>query len=326
MTNNVIKQWIFNKRSYLITFAVPVIIMYFVYAVFGVHPFGDNSVLVLDLNGQYVYYYEHLRDIFWSNKSLLYSWSRNLSGEFLGIYAYYLASPFSIIPILLPRSMMLGALELMQLMKIGAAALAFAVYLKNQKGSRFFTIIIFSTLYSLMSYCVVQLMNPMWLDGLIYLPLIIMGVERLIDNGRMKGFIIPLALMFISNYYIGYMVGIFTGLYFIQYIIVSGKYTFKKGIIKTLIKAVISVAVAVMCAMVIILPAYNSLKLGKLEFTEPDLTVKSQFTIEQFLSKLLPFSYDTVRPEGLPIVFCGCLTLLLIPMYLLNKKIDSKSS
>ena len=324
MTDNVIKQWIFNKRFYLITFAVPVIIMYFVYAVFGVHPFGDNSVLVLDLNGQYVYYYEHLRDIFWSDKSLLYSWSRNLSGEFLGIYAYYLASPFSIIPILLPRSMMLGALELMQLMKIGAAALAFAVYLKNQKGSRVFTIIIFSTLYSLMSYCVVQLMNPMWLDGLIYLPLIIMGVERLIDNGRMKGLIIPLALMFISNYYIGYMVGIFTGLYFIQYIIVSGKYTFKKGIIKTLIKAVISVAVAVMCAMVIILPAYNSLKLGKLEFTEPDLTVKSQFTIEQFLSKLLPFSYDTVRPEGLPIVFCGCLTLLLVPLYFLNKKIDSK--
>ena len=324
MTNNVIKKWIVNKRTYLIAFAVPIIIMYFVYAVFGVHPFGDNSVLVLDLNGQYVYYYEALRDAFWGDNSLLYSWSRNLSGEFLGIYAYYLASPFAIIPILLPRSMMLGALELMQLLKIGAAALTFAIYLKNQKGSKTFTIIIFSTLYSLMSYCVVQLMNPMWLDGLIYLPLIIMGVEKLIDKGRMTGFIIPLALMFVSNFYIGYMVGIFSGIYFIYYIILSGKYAIKKGVIKTLIKAAISVAVAAMCAMVIILPAYNSLKLGKFEFSEPDLTVKSQFTIDQFLSKLLPFSYDTVRPEGLPIVFCGCLTLLLIPLFFLNKKIDLK--
>ena len=32
-----------------------------------------------------------------------------------------------------------------------------------------------------MSYMIVQLMDPMWLDGLIYLPIIILGIERLID-------------------------------------------------------------------------------------------------------------------------------------------------
>ncbi|MBQ3205577.1 MAG: hypothetical protein IJB37_03400, partial [Peptococcaceae bacterium] len=42
-----------------------------------IYPFGDESVLVLDLNGQYVYYFENLRDAFWGNGSLLNSWSRN---------------------------------------------------------------------------------------------------------------------------------------------------------------------------------------------------------------------------------------------------------
>lgn len=61
-------------------------------------------------------------------------------------------------------------------------------------------------------------MNPMWLDGVFLLPLIILGVEYLVDDGRKLNFIIPLAIMFISNFYIGYIVGIFTFLYFVFYI------------------------------------------------------------------------------------------------------------
>lgn len=325
MANNVIKQWVYNKKIYIIAFAVPFAIMYFVYAAFSVHPFGDNSVLVLDLNGQYVYYYEALRDALWGDSSLIYSWSRNLSGEMFGIFAYYLASPFTIIPMLLPRSMILGAIEFMQLVKIGTAAVTFALYLKKQKNSRMCTIITFATLYSLMSYCVVQLMNPMWIDGLIYLPLIIMGLERLIDKGKMAGFIIPLALMFIANFYIGYMVGFFAALYFVYYVLSKEKFVGVKNLFIIIAKTAISVIIAVMCAMVILLPVYNSLKLGKFEFTEPDFTLKAQFTIEQFFTKLLPFSYDTVRPEGLPIVYCGAVTLLLIPLYFLNKNIKIKN-
>ena len=36
-----------------------------------------------------------------------------------------------------------------------------------------------------MTYCVVELMNPMWIDGLIYLPLIIYGAEKLMGKGDM---------------------------------------------------------------------------------------------------------------------------------------------
>lgn len=324
MTNSLKKQWLYDKRIYLIIFAVPSLIMFFVYAVFGVHPFGDNSVLVLDLNGQYVYYFENLRDCFWGHGSFIYSWSRNLSGEMFGVFAYYLASPFTLIPMLLPQSMMLGSLEIMQLCKIGAAAIAFAIYIRTRKNSKSFTSIIFSTIYALMAYSVVQLMNPMWLDGLVYLPLIILGLERLVDDGRIAGFIIPLALMFIANFYIGYMVGFFTAIYFVYYIFSRDELQKIRSILITILKLIFAVIVAVMCAMIILLPVYNSLKLGKLEFTQPDYTLKTQFTFEQFFTKLMPFSYDTVRPEGLPIVFCSGLTLLLIPLYFLNKNIKIK--
>lgn len=322
MKNSLRWQWIYDKRYYVLVFAIPFLIMYFVYALFGVHPYGDNSVLVLDLNGQYVYYFEALRDAFWGKSSAIYSWSRNLSGETFGIFAYYLASPFTIIPMLLPRTMMLGSLEFMQLCKIGTAAVTFAIYLRNRKDSKIFSVLIFSTIYSLMSYMVVQLMNPMWIDGLIYLPLILMGVELLIEEGRMLSLLIPLALMFVANFYIGYMIGFFTAIYFVYYWLSKERDYKLPQILKIVGKFVATAIVAVMCAMIVILPVYNSLKLGKLEFTQPDYTLKTQFHIVDFFTKLLPFSYDTVRPEGLPIVYCGVLTLFLIPLYFLNKNIN----
>lgn len=44
-------------------FILPVLIMALIYVAMEVWPFGKSSVLVLDLNGQYVYYFEALRDI-----------------------------------------------------------------------------------------------------------------------------------------------------------------------------------------------------------------------------------------------------------------------
>ena len=106
---------------YLLCFILPAGIMYLAYALFKVHPFGDGSVLVLDLNGQYVYYYEAFRDAIMGDGSLVYNWSRNLSGNMFGIFAYYLASPFMLITCIFPRSAMCGAIETMQILKIGTA-------------------------------------------------------------------------------------------------------------------------------------------------------------------------------------------------------------
>lgn len=109
-----IRGLLWNKRIYFLVFIIPVFIMFAVYALFKVHPFGPNSVLVLDLNGQYVYYYEAFRDFIHGGDELFYNWSRNLSGEMFGVFAYYLASPFMLIICLLPRAWMCGAIELLR--------------------------------------------------------------------------------------------------------------------------------------------------------------------------------------------------------------------
>ncbi len=318
------KSLLINKGAYLLAFFIPPLLLLISYFIFGIYPIGDESVLVLDLNGQYVYYHENLRDAFWGNGSLVNSWSRNLSGEIMGMFAYYLASPFTLVIMLLPRSMMTTSLLIMQLLKVGTASVTFCYYLRKSKGTAPYTALIFSILYSLMSYMIVQLMDPMWLDGLIYLPLICLGIERLIDRDEWLLFIITLALMFIANFYIGWMIAIFCCLYFIAYYFFLSKDTLPfriKHMLSTGVKFACGGITAAACAAWILIPLYFSLSLGKFEFTQPSYEMKTQFDFIDFFVNMLPNVYDTCRPEGSPVIFCGVMTILLVPLYFFNSRI-----
>lgn len=317
-------RFLYKHRLGLGLFFLPVFLMYITYCCFGVHPFGDLSVLVLDLNGQYVSYYEMLRDAIWGDRSLIYSWSRNLSGETMGIFGYYLASPFMWIVVLLPRKMLLGALEIMELAKVGCCGLSMGYYLRKSRGAKESSQIIFGTSYAMMTYIVVELMNPMWIDGMIWLPVILYGIERLVDEGKMLPFILPLTVMFISHFYIGYMIGFFCALYFIYYIFSRPGKVIAPRWFTSGMKFAASAAISVLASAIVLIPVYNSLSLGKLEFSTPDFTPKAQFDIVQFLSKLFANSYDTVKPEGLPMIACGTLIMILLPLYFLNTQIKPK--
>ena len=48
--------------------------------------------------------------------------------------------------------------------------------------------------------------------------MIMLGIEYLVDDGRRLNFIIPLALMCVANFYIGYMICFFVILYFLFYL------------------------------------------------------------------------------------------------------------
>lgn len=315
---------IWSRRIYLLVFFIPVIIMYVAYALFGVHPYGDNSVLVLDLNGQYVYYYEAMRDALHGDGSLMYDWSRNLSGEMFGIYGYYLASPFMLIICLLPRTWMCGAIETLQLMKIGCSAVTFAFFLRRRSKPSNTALVVFGSCYALMSYMVVQLMDPMWLDALVLLPLICQGVHRLVEDGKLVPYIVPLAIMFISHFYIGYMVGFFTFIYFVYVFFTQKDRVLPKHFVLRIIQFGAATLTAIMCAAIVILPVYNSLKLGKFEFTKTDWSLATQFDFLTFITKLFPMSYDTVYPTGLPMIYCGTAALLLVPLFFMNTRIPIK--
>lgn len=316
----------------LLCMILPALIMYLIYLAKGIHPFGDGCVLVLDLNGQYVWFFEALRNFVKGDADLLYTFARSLGGEFLGTYAYYVASPLSYLLCLFPQNRMLEGLLFLFLLKTAICGGTFGYYMhKTMKQVKPFSIVAFSIFYALSAYAVVQQHNTMWIDALMWLPLITLGMEHLIKHGKYKLYTIFLALTLISNYYIGYMVCIYCLLYFFLYYVAHGgseKQNNPHGesmhFLKSLLRIAIYSLIAIGIAATILLAAYYSLNFGKTTFSNPKWEVTLKFDILEMLYKFLPGSYDTVRPAGLPFLYCGVLTLLLLPSYFLSRKFSMR--
>ncbi len=317
-----------SRSSYLVfCFIVPAILMYLLYLVREIHPFGDGSVLVLDLNAQYVYFFESLRNFVYGDADILYSFSRALGGEFIGIYAYYIASPLSYIVALFPQHRILEALLTLFILKVGLCGYTFGFYLhKNSKNTNKIMVIAFSVMYSLCAYAVIHQNNTMWIDAMIWLPLLTLGIEQLVKFGKYKLFVISLALTIWSNFYIGYMVCIYVAAYFFFYLYAYGDGRNnprgeKAHKLRSFIRIAVFSAIGVAISAFIILGAYYSLGFDKNEFSNPNWSLTAKFNVLDFLTKFLPSSYDTVRPEGIPFVYTGVLTLILVPIFFLSKKI-----
>ena len=314
-----------DSRAYWLSFLLPVAILFVSYIIFQVWPFGQRSVLSLDLNAQYVYYYDYMYDVFAGDESIWYSWSRNLSGEFMGIIGYYLASPFNFLVWIYPREMITEGLMTMMLAKAGAAGLTAAFFLRKHRGYSRMTTVVFSVMWALCGFFIVQTMNPMWLDGLVALPLITMGVERICDKRRFILYVVSLVYIFVANFYIGYMTGIFSALYFAWYLS-SGKSRnrrFGEYCGSVLMYGAGSVC-AILMSCFMLLPVYKSLSNGKFEFSDPDYSLAENFNIADIFIKLFPTEYDTVRMEGMPILYCGTLALVCAVMYFTCRKFSAR--
>ena len=318
---------VFSEYWYILIAAlIPAVLVYLMYLARGLYPFGNGCVLVLDLNGQYVYFFEALRNfVVNGDTSIIYSFSRALGGEFMGIYEYYIASPFSYLVCLFPEDRMCEALLFMFMVKASLCAATMAFYLhQSEKRINRIGIIAFSVMYALMSYCITQQNNTMWIDAVIWFPLVMYGVEQLIKYGKFKVYVIFLTLTLVSHYYIGYMVCIAVAIYFFAYLWgfkhANNPFGERYHGIRSFMRIAFYSIIAIGISAFIVFTAYYSLTFGKTDFSDPSWAFASRFNFLELFYKFLPSSYDTVRPAGLPFVYCGVLTLLMVPMFFFNKK------
>ena len=323
----------FGEYGYLLFAAlIPAVLFYIIYLARGLYPFGDGTVLVLDLNGQYVSFYEGLHNILRGDADLLYSFSRNLGGEFLGIYDYYVASPFAMLLALFPERFMLEALLLLFMLKAALCGLFMGLYLHKRSAGEpnRLAVITFSVMYAMCSYCVVQQHNSMWIDAVLWLPMLALGIESLIKYGKFRLYVFALAIIIHSNFYIGYMAVIFTLAYCFYFYFAHNRNNEnnplgeKNHFIKSVARVAAWSVLAVGIAALAILSARYALSFGKDEFSNPNWEITQRFDLLEFFYKLLPFSYDTVRPAGLPFVYCGVLTLVTVPAFFCCKKFSAR--
>ncbi len=319
--------------------SVCISIMYIIYTVF---PFGDNTVMRMDLYHQYGPLFAELYDRIVNHKSFIYSWTSGGGTSFLGNYFNYLSSPISALIFLFDKKDISFAISFLVSVKCILSAATFTAYIKYSLGKHSYFSATFGVLYAFSAYFLAYYWNVMWLDGMILLPLIALGIERIINKGKCALYISTLVLLFVSSYYMGFMTCIFSVIYFLGYYAISAnlndkidplythkkKYSFKslmnnKFFNRGIKFAVSSVAGAGICAFMLI-PIFMILKSSSATSDSFPETFESYFNIFDFITSHLAALETTIRSSGddvLPNVYSGMAAVILLPLFVINKDI-----
>lgn len=316
---------------FALSFFVPLIVMLAVFISRDFYPFGDKTLFIMDMKGQYVEFFASLRYLFRGDDSLFFSWSRSMGGNFLGLFAYYVASPLSFLTVFFPLEKLTVGILLLTLIKIGLCGLSFAWYASwlwkeyaEEDGNRWscLLILIFSVSYALISYNMVYSLCLMWLDGVILLPMVLLGVEKILKGDRGLHYTLALAAIFICNYYTGYMVGIFTAIYMVYRVICLVNREQVKIYLQRTLRFTCATFLAFGLSAPLILPVVKDLMQGKLASAKYMPDTKVNFEFAGLFGKLKNGVYDSITNTGLPAIYCGYLILALLLIFFFLRKIS----
>lgn len=209
----------FTIFSFL-SFFLPIIAVLSVFFILKIHPFGNQSVLSYDFANQYISYFYYIKENGIFNPDAIYSTSMTFGGNFFGVIAYYLLSPFNLLIYLWPANHLIELMTLMTVLKIGTIG-STTYYLFNRWGSvdqpnkNPAWALAFSLMVALSQYIGAYANNIMWLDAIIFLPLIIYGIERILAGKSAISLAIFVGLSMVFQYYLTVMVLLFAAIYFI---------------------------------------------------------------------------------------------------------------
>lgn len=321
------KKTILSKKYfvYAMAFFIPVAIMLLVSFFSNVYPFGNNTFLISDCGGQYINYLSYFKTIFTDNNNFLYTFSKNMGGSAIDLFAYYLMSPLNLLCLLCPNEYLPVAVFLIVIIKIGLCGLTFNWFINNKYPFSLKSLI-FSTSYALMGYNMAYFWDIMWLEGVILLPIIIFGIEKMISGKKPYMYILALTAALITNYYIGWMLCIFSVVYFVfKLILCTGKICDFKLQMKTIAKFIVSSLTSVGLSAFWLVPVFLSLQGGKAKFSLATLTFKENYKFIDVFTKLYSNTINKNQMiAGLPNIYCGIFIVVLVILYFLNSNIKLK--
>lgn len=313
-----------NKSTFFLAFIIPVVILVIIYFVREIYPFGENCFLRSDMYHQYAPFLKEFYNKITQGGSLTYSWNIGGGSDFTAIYAYYLASPANWLIRFVPDAYTIEFMNALLIIKTGLASFTFCYYLSKRYNSRHLILAAFSIFYALSSYMAAFNWNVMWLDCIVLLPLIVLGIERLIKYNKCFLYCITLALSIFSNYYISIMICIFTFLYFIINLFTINMEREKGFYKKRILNFILYSLIAGGLSAILLIPVIHALSLtASGDFSFPT-TLEKYFSTLKILSRGLMNVDPAIFSPHDPNIYSSVIVFLMFPLYCLNKNISKR--
>ena len=314
-----LSRFVFSLLMIAMTFTAIILL----FKAFHYAPFGSVSLASGDANIQYIEFFAYLKECWAGRNSIFYSMSSFLGQNNYVVFGYYLCSPINLLLVLFDRAHLHDFFDIAAALKLALSAGTMAWYLEGRFGGRLHRVYTaaLALSYAWMNYNFMQACNIMWLDGVYMLPLIMLGVYRILKEGRTAALTIPVGLAILFNWYIAGLDCLFSILWFAfeALLALADREIRPVRLITGTLKYVWAMAIGVLLSAVVFYPTVWFYLHRAAGDTDPVLFQDVYFS--NFISLVQGFSVGAPSSLGKVVLFCGSLALLGAIVFFLSEQI-----
>jgi uncharacterized membrane protein YfhO len=306
-----------RRRSALLPAVVAFVVVAAVFATSGIirgtYPFGSLSRSTNDLGTQYIPFFAHLWDVLHGRAQgdLLFNWQSAFGVGFLADLGVDLGSPLSLLVGLFPRDRIDLAVYVITTLKLSLAAAAMAALLMKMRPGPRWVAAMLGVSYGVCGWALDDgSYVPMWLDGLIALPMFFLVAEWSLRRTNRLLSVLVVAVFWLSNFYTAYMATIAGGIYLLARLLTSDlKWSLR-------LRAIVRHGISFVLGMALVAPILLPIITTNRAATPSPSGIFRASPLDLFLSRLLPLTEGVGRTASL---YVGTVALLLALTLPFNK-------
>jgi len=307
----------------LLALMLPMLIM--IIAIIGLHvvPFGDKHSLAITDAKYYLNGLMSFARLMQGEENFLYSLGNGLGMNQWSGLSWGSFAPANLLALFATLETMPAWFTWICALNISLCGLTMYIMLAGLLGPKS-SHLIFSTSYAMMGFTVVNCYQIGFFQGVQVLPLMILGLVKLLRGQRPWLYILSLACCIFTNFYFGFSLCVGSVVFLAAYVYVNRDAL--RGVIKSrLFTYAFSSLIAGLLAAPMWLPALKAFSGGgRLDQTKlAEYTFRENMPFIRMFSKL--FTGANSQNElviGMPNIFCGILVLALVILYFMDKGVE----
>lgn len=284
-----------------------------------------GTILISDLNAEYQPLLMQVRRIL-TGQLGLFDYNTGMGDNFIGTFYYYVSCPLNILTIFI-KNINLLVIILVTLKLSLSSSFAYFFFKYQFKEEKKWHLATFSLIYALTSFSLSYYLHIMWLDIYMLLPLLLLGIDKIIKERKHLLYFISLLLIIFCNYYFAYMVCIFAFIYFNYKVLQLEEVNIKK-ILKENLHFIIVSFFTVVASSIVLLPVASELSTysrqnGQLFGGE---TLKFTFNMLDIIKHHVLGNYKDIGllNDNNFYTFSSIIIFPLLYIYFINKEIKTK--
>lgn len=157
-----------------------------------------------------------IKTLLFEHKLVIPTWDFSLgmgADIYTTLHYYAIGDPLNLFYIITPAAYSEALYNLLFFVRLFLAGLSFSIYIRRF-NKHIFPVLCGTVIYIFCSYVfVVPVIHPYFLNPMIYLPLLFLGIEKIFSGESPKCFIIMVFISALSNFYFLYMLSVFIFIY-----------------------------------------------------------------------------------------------------------------